>query len=68
MQREAHIASHKSPYDLTLGMPWFENTTVDSSTQDIGKDAFFWEANLTDDVFNTVKGALTVSHTSPRIN
>ena len=50
--------------------PWIDwrTRTVASSTQDTGKDMLLRNANATDAAFNAVKGALTVSHTSPRTN
>ena len=67
----------ESPYDLILGVPllvkhrpWIDwrTRTVASSTQDIGNDVLFREANVTEAVSNAVKGALTVGHTSARTN
>ena len=67
----------ESPYDLILGVPllvkhrpWIDwrTRTVTSSTQDAGKDMLLREANITDAVFDAVKGVLTVRDTSPRTN
>ena len=47
-------------------MDRLSNSTVASSTQDIRKDMLLRGANKTDDVSNTVKGALKVGHPLPR--
>ena len=67
----------ESSYDLILVMPWlvkhqpwidWRTRTVASSTQGNGKVVLLREANVADAEFNAVKGALIVSHTSPRSN
>ena len=71
------VLGMESPYDLILGMPWlvkhqpwidWRTCTVARSKQDTVKDVLLREANVTDAVFNALKDALTVSHTSPKTN
>ena len=65
----------ESPYEFILGMHWlvkhqpwidWRARTVYSFAQDTRKHVFLRESNVIDTVSNTVKGALTVIHTSPR--
>ena len=71
------VLGMESTYDLILGMPWlvkhqpwidWRTLTLASSTQDTGQGVLLREANVTDAVFNAIKGALIVSHTSPSTN